>query len=68
MAKQATSTKKSTGKSARKQLSEQDRLAMVAEAAYLRAAARGFSVGHEDEDWLAAEAEVNARLANGKQA
>ena len=35
---------------------------MIAEAAYLRAAARGFAPGHELEDWLAAEAEVDARL------
>jgi len=67
MAKQATGTKKSTRKSAHKQVSEQDRLAMVAEAAYLRSEARGFVIGYEDEDWLAAEAEVNGRLAKGKQ-
>jgi hypothetical protein len=41
---------------------------MIAEGAYLRAEARGFQSGHEDEDWLAAEAEVDARLGNGKQA
>lgn len=35
---------------------------MVREAAYLRAEARGFEPGHELEDWLAAEHEVDARL------
>ncbi len=31
----------------------------IAELAYLKAEARGFSPGHELEDWLAAEAEIN---------
>ncbi len=35
---------------------------MVREAAYLRAQARGFEPGHEVEDWLAAEHEVDADL------
>ena len=38
------------------------RNAMVREAAYLHARARGFEPGHELEDWLAAEHEVDARL------
>jgi hypothetical protein len=40
---------------------------LVAEAAYLRAAARGFEPGHELEDWLAAEKMVDARLAAESQ-
>jgi hypothetical protein len=37
---------------------------MIAHAAYLRAERRGFSGGHdkEREDWMAAEAEVDALL------
>ncbi len=35
------------------------RRGMIAEAAYLRAERRGFAPGGEDEDWLAAEAEVD---------
>ncbi len=35
---------------------------MIAEAAYLRAERRGFAPGHEHEDWLAAEAEVDGLL------
>ncbi len=31
----------------------------IAVSAYYRAQARGFKPGHELEDWLAAEAEVN---------
>jgi hypothetical protein len=35
---------------------------MIAEGAYLRAERRGFAPGYEAEDWLAAEAEVDALL------
>jgi Holliday junction resolvase-like predicted endonuclease len=38
------------------------RAALIAEAAYFLAEKRGFSQGHETEDWLAAENEVDARL------
>jgi hypothetical protein len=49
------------------EISEDIRRAMIAEAAYLRAERRGFSGGHEKEreDWLAAEAEVDALLRAG---
>ena len=36
---------------------------MIQEAAYFRALSRGFAPGHELEDWLAAEAEVEDRAA-----
>ena len=36
---------------------------LIAEAAYLRAASRGFEPGHELDDWLAAEKMVDACLA-----
>jgi len=35
---------------------------LIAEAAFFRAEKRGFSPGHEVEDWLAAESEVDAKL------
>jgi hypothetical protein len=38
---------------------------MIAEAAYLRAERRGFAAGDEVEDWMAAEAEVDALLRAG---
>jgi Protein of unknown function (DUF2934) len=47
-------------------VSADDRRAMIAEAAYLRAERRGFDPGHETEDWLAAEVEVDALLALGQ--
>ena len=40
----------------------EDRNACIAEAAYFMAMHRGFSPGHELEDWLTAENEVDARL------
>ena len=34
----------------------------IAEAAYYRAEQRGFQPGEETQDWLAAEAEILARM------
>ena len=39
--------------------------ALVAESAYFRSAHRGFEPGHEVDDWLAAESEIDAALARG---
>ena len=41
----------------------EDRRASIATAAYRIAERRGFAPGHELEDWLAAENEVDQRLA-----
>jgi len=41
------------------------RAALIARAAYFRAQNRGFEPGHEQADWLAAEAEVDAELLRG---
>jgi Protein of unknown function (DUF2934) len=41
-----------------------DRRRMIEVAAYLRAERRNFEGGHETADWLAAEAEVDARLTH----
>lgn len=46
-------------------VSEDARRAMIAQAAYLRAERRGFAGGDEVDDWLAAEAEVDALLKAG---
>jgi hypothetical protein len=43
-------------------LTREGRERLIAESAYLRAERRGFGPGHEVEDWLAAEAEVDALL------
>lgn len=41
------------------------RRALIAEAAYFRAQRRGFTPGHELEDWLDAEAEIDTALTLG---
>jgi hypothetical protein len=46
----------------RMQVTAEARRTLIAEAAYLRAERRGFAPGHETEDWLAAEIEVDALL------
>ncbi len=43
-------------------ISAEERWRMVATAAYHRAEKRGFEPGHEVEDWLAAEREIDAVL------
>lgn len=42
-----------------------DRDSMIATAAYFRALKRNFAAGHELEDWLAAESEIDAALHAG---
>lgn len=63
-AKATAARKTTTTKNAprRSDLSEDMRRGMIAQAAYLRAERRGFTGGNEVEDWLAAEAEVDALL------
>ena len=46
----------------------EQRSALIAEAAYFRAESRGFVPGHETEDWLSAESEVDAQLLRGVSA
>jgi hypothetical protein len=43
-----------------------DREQMIREAAYFKAAGRGFEPGHELEDWLAAEHELDLRIAGAE--
>lgn len=54
------------GAATRRAVSEQARRAMIEQAAYLRAERRGFTPGGEVEDWVAAEAEVDALLKAGR--
>ena len=42
------------------------REARIARVAYARAARRGFEPGHEQEDWLAAEHEVDSVFDKGR--
>jgi hypothetical protein len=45
----------------------EDRLEMIAEAAYYRAERRGFEPGHEVDDWLEAETAVDATIKRGDE-
>ena len=56
------SRKPDSARSSSARLAPEARHALIAEAAYLRSERRGFEPGHETEDWLAAEAEVDALL------
>ncbi|MGD2119706.1 MAG: DUF2934 domain-containing protein [Chromatiales bacterium] len=44
-------------------VSQEQRLEMIREAAYYRAEKRGFAPGFEEQDWAAAEQEIDTRLA-----
>jgi hypothetical protein len=43
-----------------------NRQEMIATAAYYRAEQQGFNCGHEIQDWLEAEAEIDNLLQNSK--
>jgi len=43
-------------------VSEDELRTMIEREAYLRAERRGFEPGHEEEDWVAAEAQVRSTL------
>ena len=45
---------------------QEEMQARIAEAAYYRAESRGFEPGGEVGDWLAAEAEIMARMRSGQ--
>lgn len=46
-------------------LTPEERQRLIAEAAYFRAERRGFTVGGELDDWLAAEAEIDREAEMG---
>ncbi len=48
-------------------VSDEERLHMVHEAAYYRAEKRSFAPGHEAEDWAEAEREINELIASAKR-
>jgi len=49
--------------SSHKDLIDQDKFRKtIAECAYYKAEKRGFAAGHEIEDWLEAELEINKQL------
>jgi hypothetical protein len=50
------------GSSGNSEITSEEYYKLVAEAAYYIAEQRGFAAGHDVEDWLQAEAEVNESL------
>lgn len=50
-----------------RKVSAEERLRMIAEAAYFRAEKRGFDGGDCVNDWIAAESEVNAELRRSER-
>jgi len=46
--------------------SGEERGAMIAQAAYYLAEHRGFEPGHDLEDWLLAESQIDAAIATGE--
>ncbi|MDO8412364.1 MAG: DUF2934 domain-containing protein [Gallionellaceae bacterium] len=54
--------KAATAASNKMQITAEERYKMIAAAAYLRAEKRGFHGGDALSDWVAAEAEIDARL------
>ena len=62
--KAKTKTAKKRATKVPSQVTAEVRQQMVAAAAYYRAEARGFEPGHEHEDWLLAEREVDAILGS----
>ncbi len=59
-------SKVASEKTARPAPSEVELRALIEQAAYFRAEKRGFAPGEEVDDWVAAEAEVMARLREGR--
>ena len=57
-----TKAQASFGAHARAEVSAEEVRKLIAEAAYYRAKKRGFTPGHEVEDWVQAEAEVLRRI------
>jgi hypothetical protein len=57
----------SSSRAMREQPSDADMQRLIAEAAYYRSERRGFQPGQEIEDWIAAEAEVRARMRGGQR-
>ncbi|KAF0203024.1 MAG: hypothetical protein FD173_1879 [Gallionellaceae bacterium] len=58
----APAVKKATAKKKEVSVSPEHRYHMIATAAYYRAEHRGFAGGYEMQDWISAEAEIDAQL------
>ena len=66
--KSTTKESRTTAAKIDSKIDVEKRRALIAEAAYLRSERRGFEPGHEEEDWLAAEAEIDLALTASTKA
>lgn len=66
-ARTRSATKQTSSAPVTAAISAEERQRMIAEAAYFRAQQRGFTGGDPLADWLAAEEEIDRRLARRKQ-
>lgn len=66
--KSTTKKSRAPGAKADAKIDAEKRHALIAESAYLRAERRGFAPGHEVEDWVAAEAEIDLALTASTKA
>ena len=66
--KSATKQSRTAAAKTDSKIDVEKRHALIAEAAYLRSERRGFEPGHEVEDWLAAEAEIDLALTASTKA
>ncbi len=57
-----TQMKKAAANAALTEVTNEERHQLIAEAAYFRAERRNFVPGHELEDWLDAEVEIETKL------
>lgn len=62
----ASRSGRSNGSSKSRRINPDQRRNYIEVAAYYIAERRGFSVGHEAEDWATAELEIDRLLAEGK--
>lgn len=60
--KRAAKPRTERSKTQAKDIAYDEVMTMIAEAAYYRAQGRGFSPGHEENDWLAAEKDIRSSL------
>jgi hypothetical protein len=61
-ARRVQPTEPKSNSAATRSVTAEARRAMIAQAAYFHAERRGFAPGGEEQDWLKAEAEVDALL------
>lgn len=66
-AKAATQERSAEKRTAGAKMVPEQRLKLIAQAAYFIAERRGFAPGNEVEDWLQAEAEIEARIKAAPQ-